>query len=343
MNQLMRYLEMLRLIPVAPAEISAQELLVKLQALGYDVDIRTLQRDLNKLSASPLFPFTNTDTTKPLRWFWPKDRPRLQFPSMTQTEAMTFKLVERFLKPLLTLGIREQLNAYFESAAAVLAHSPSQSPLASWTQKVRMVSNNLRLISPHIPSDVLTVVYEALFNNQRFTGVYQSCRRPDNEIEAYEVNPLGLVVKDQTIYLIATLWDYRDIRQLALHRFTRATLLDKDVSVPEGFTLDRYIDSGEFDYPLTSGRILSLVLKIQPWLKKQLTETPLADNQQITVLNKDAYQLTASVHDTRQLRWWLKSLGTDVEIVKPDSLRQEFRATAQSLSRLYDGDPAAVE
>jgi predicted DNA-binding transcriptional regulator YafY len=339
METLLRYLEMLRLIPVEPASISTQELLAKLQERNYPLDIRTLQRDLNKLSASSLFPFASTDNTRPLRWFWPKKRPRWQFPAMTPTEALSFKLVEQFLKPLLPYSVNQQLTDYFALAAATLSHSP----FARWTDKIRFVSNNLSLIAPVIDSHVLTVVYDALLKNQRFTGIYQSCRRPDNETEAYEVNPLGLVFKDQTIYLTATLWDYHDIRQLALHRFKAATLLEKPAEIPPGFSLDHYNNAGEFEYPLVSGRSLPIVLKIKPWLKKQLTETPLASNQHITPLNEGSYRLNATVHDTRQLRWWLKSLGADVEILMPEPLRQEFADTAQALHQLYGSMPMPVE
>jgi len=44
---------------------------------------------------------------------------------------------------------------------------------------------------------------------------------------AYTVNPLGLVMRDGTTYLVCTLLDYTDIRQLAMHRMGSAQLLDR--------------------------------------------------------------------------------------------------------------------
>lgn len=116
MDTILRYFEMLRFIPKEPGSISTPDLLKKLQDEGYQIDIRTVQRDLNKLSASRLFPFTSSEDTKPLCWFWPKDAPPLQLPLMSADEALTFKLVETFLESLLPPSIRSHMAEYFKLA-----------------------------------------------------------------------------------------------------------------------------------------------------------------------------------------------------------------------------------
>ena len=69
MDSLLRYFDMLCLIPKAPNSISTPEILEKLQNMRYEVDLRIVQRDLVKLSASPLFPIANTENMKPLHWW----------------------------------------------------------------------------------------------------------------------------------------------------------------------------------------------------------------------------------------------------------------------------------
>lgn len=51
MDALLRYFEMLRLIPKEPNSISTTAILEKLQNLGYQIEARTVQRDLVKLSS----------------------------------------------------------------------------------------------------------------------------------------------------------------------------------------------------------------------------------------------------------------------------------------------------
>ena len=327
MDKILRYFEMLRLIPKEPQSISTPQLLEKLQSQGYDINLRTVQRDLNELSASHLFPFVSTEDTKPLCWFWRQGFERLQLPVMTAEEALTFRLVEKFLDPLLPLSVKDQLNDYFQLAD----HTLKASPLSNWLDKVRIIPNGQGFRPAQIKAGVVHVIYQALLKNQYFSASYE---RADEVIKHYEVNPLGLVFRSNTIYLVATLREYPDIRQLALHRFKTAELLDKPAKIPDDFNLDHYIDQGEFDYPYTDNN-LNLKIKINAYMKKYLTETPLSEEQCFVQLNEDFYQLNAIVKDTEQLRWWLLSFSTAVEVLEPIELREEFREIAKTLNKMY--------
>ena len=215
MDTLLRYFEMLSFIPKEPQAISTPDILKKLQDQGYKINLRTVQRDLTTLSSSGIFPFTSTENTKPLHWYWPKGFERLQFPVMTVEEALTFKMVDQFLNPLLPLSVKAQLNDYFQLAESTL----KASPISNWLEKVRIVPNGQTLHPAPIDPDVLPVIYQALFQNRNFSATYQ---RADEIIKNYEVNPLGLVFRNNSIYLVATLWHYHEIKQLTLHRFHRA-------------------------------------------------------------------------------------------------------------------------
>lgn len=329
MDTILRYFEMLRFIPKEPGSISTPDLLKKLQDEGYRIDIRTVQRDLNKLSASGLFPFTSSEDSKPLCWFWPKDAPRLQLPLMTADEALTFKLVETFLEPLLPPSIRSHMAEYFKLAGNTL----QASPLACWIDKVRIIPNGLSLLPAEIDAVVLPVIYEALLKNCRFEATYQGRR---GEVKIYDMNPLGLVFRDNVIYLVATVGDYPDIKQFALHRFQHAELSQTEISIPAGFTLDGYIAQGEFAYPVASShQDITLKIKITRFMKMHLTESPLNKDQHITELDDDRYRLEAIVKDTDQLRWWIRSFSTHIEVLEPLELRAKFAQEAQALNEMY--------
>jgi hypothetical protein len=104
MDSLLRYFDMLCLIPKAPNSISTPELLEKLQGTGYDVDLRTVQRDLIKISASPLFPISSTEGKKPIRWFWIDNSSPMQFPMMGEFKQTTQKFHRILTNPLFGKG-----------------------------------------------------------------------------------------------------------------------------------------------------------------------------------------------------------------------------------------------
>ncbi|WP_432745303.1 WYL domain-containing protein [Methylobacter sp. G7] len=329
MDTILRYFEMLRFIPKEPASISTPDLQKRLQDNGYKIDLRTVQRDLNKLSASGLFPFTSTEDTKPLSWFWPKETPRLQLPLMTADEALTFKLVETFLESLLPPSIRMHMAEYFQLADNTL----KASPLACWIDKVRIIPNGLSLLPAEIDSVVLPVIYEALLKNCRFDATYQGRK---SVAKTYEMSPLGLVFRNNVIYLVATIGDYSDIKQFALHRFKYAKMGEKEIAVPVNFKLDEYIAQGEFDYPIiTSHQDIALKIKITKFMSTHLFETPLSKNQHITELENDMYLLAANVKDSDQLRWWIRSFSTHIEVLEPLELRAKFAQEARALGEMY--------
>ena len=66
-----------------------------------------------------------------------------------------------------------------------------------------------------------------------------------------------------------------------------------------------------------------------------LTETPVANDQELTQLKDGTYQLKVSLPDTSQLRWWLLGFGEQVNIKKPKTLRNEFKAIAKNMSLMY--------
>jgi predicted DNA-binding transcriptional regulator YafY len=55
--------------------------------------------------------------------------------------------------------------------------------------------------------------------------------RHEDNAKSYTLNPLGLMVLDKVIYLLARVKDYRDVRQFALHRFHQAEV-NKETAVP---------------------------------------------------------------------------------------------------------------
>ncbi|MBK7902935.1 MAG: WYL domain-containing protein [Proteobacteria bacterium] len=132
---------------------------------------------------------------------------------------------------------------------------------------------------------VARTVYRALLEGRRFTAEYASRSSPAPEPKSFDVSPLGLVARGNLLYLVCTLWDYGDVRQLAMHRFHTATLTDTPVTPPKAFDLDRYITEGEFHYPV--GPMIRLEAKFYRGAAAHLYETPLSEDQVITDLSDD--------------------------------------------------------
>jgi len=197
---------------------------------------------------------------------------------------------------------------------------------------VRIINRGQKLIPPNISSKILDTVYEALLTNKKLDIEYQS--NEDSDIKEYEVNPLGLVFRDATIYMVSTLWKYEDIKQIVVHRIKKAVISDATKTIPKGFNLDQYINTGGFGYKV-SDKTLKLKVLFEKYAANHLIETRLSEDQVVKIQDDGRILLTATVADTYELRWWLMGFGNDVEVVKPMSLRDEFTIMAENLAKKY--------
>ncbi|MBC7944090.1 MAG: hypothetical protein H7X91_02215 [Burkholderiales bacterium] len=76
------------MIPRLPRKIDTLTLQSKLEQQDYRIDVRTIQRDLNKLSrALPLI----GDEARPQGWSWRADAKALDVPALDPQEALAFQ------------------------------------------------------------------------------------------------------------------------------------------------------------------------------------------------------------------------------------------------------------
>jgi predicted DNA-binding transcriptional regulator YafY len=129
------------------------------------------------------------------------------------------------------------------------------------------------------------------------------------------------------------MWDYPDMRQLALHRMLTAQALNIPASTPDGFILDDYIASGELEYPV--GDSIELKAWISGNLASLLNERPLSDDQGIEKQDDKQLLLCATVQDTNELRWWLLGFGDQVEVLEPAEFRGYFAEIAANMANAY--------
>ena len=133
---ILRQLAMLRRVPRAPRAVTTAVLVEKLAEEGFIVSIRSVQRDLEMLSA--LFPLRCDQRAKPYGWSWEKDALQ-ELPGMDTATALTFTLAARFLGPLMPRSSLRYLEPHFQRAEAILTEMRSGG-FAAWPAKVRALA-----------------------------------------------------------------------------------------------------------------------------------------------------------------------------------------------------------
>jgi len=328
-DTLMRQWQMLRLIPRHPSKISTTQLIHSLADDGFKTTPRTLQRDLTRLST--VYPLLCDDRDKPYGWSWSADANVHEVPGIDSDTALAFYLAEKHLEPLLPRTTIKRLAPHFKRAEEVLDQADADKGNPAWRNKVRVLHRGPGLKTPAIVPEVQTAVYNALLRNRRLDVHY--LRRGEVDTKHYELNPLGLVLKDGLFYLVCSMWDYEDIRLLTLHRMQAASVIDIPCTAPDNFDLDSYIESGELDFAV--GGSIKLKARISNQVAIHLQERPLHEDQTLTECDDGDYILESTTQDTNELRWWLLGFGSNVEVLKPSELREEFWKISQQMHTTY--------
>jgi len=316
-------------IPRFPRHITAAELHTHLENEGYQFHTRTIQRDLDKLSC--VFPLSCETQGRTHYWYWEESARLQDLPNMDVATALAFAMASSYLQSILPEMTLSLLQPYFKRAEEVLTFN-QQSSLHNWPEKVAVIGHGPELLKPRIDSSVRQVVYEALMKEQQIYAIYQPRNKDKTE---YLIHPLGLVNRQEVIYLVCTLWNFKDIRQLALHRFQQAELREEAAERPESFNLQDYIlKDCQFAYPL-SDKPIKLQALFQRNAVIHLYETPLTKDQTLTTQADGRVLLQASIVDSQELRRWLSSFGSQVEVVGPSELRDFFVQEARLALEQY--------
>ena len=326
----LRLLLLLQQIPREPRYISSQQLYERLDDAGYTVSLRTVQRDLVKLSSH--FPLVQSDATgrgkTGVAWAFSKDSQHMAFPGMDAVTALTVSMASEHLKPLLPRQVLQYLQPWQQEAEEQL-HKLNSSKFQGWMDKVRIAPQHF-LQAPHVDAEAVALIYEALLENRQFMATYK------DKAERI-IHPYGLVQQGHTLYLLCRFYQFDDVRITALHRYQSVELLDEPVRPFPEFNIDDYLDGGAMQWLLAEPQRLKLKLRIIAWLARHLEETPLADQQSVTIdpHNPECYLLEADVSDGMQLRRWLLSQGAGLQVLEPAPLRKWMTGIVREQAQNY--------
>ena len=123
---------------------------------------------------------------------------------------------------------------------------------------------------------------------------------------------------------------------LAIHRITNAEKLNEQSKRLEKFSLHDYASSSVFGF--NNNGLIDLKLKFTQEAGQHLFETPLNDTQTIEETNDGKILVHAKISDNAQLKWWILGFGGQVEVIEPDSLRQDISNICKSLLKIYEAD-----
>jgi predicted DNA-binding transcriptional regulator YafY len=320
---------LLRNLPRAPQRATAGDLARRLDEAGYPITKRSVERDLQTLSAQ--FPIEVDDRSKPYGWSWQRDAPTFSMPGMSPLQAAVLLTANAHLHQLLPAHQLKELTPLMEQARRTLA-ATAEGDEPTWPERVAVAPTTQALLPPTTDDLVLVRVHEAIFRSKQLEIVYRG--RGSTELRHYRIHPLGLIVRGPVTYMAVRIGDYKDVRTLAIHRIEAAELVDRPAVAPRGFRIGDMVSlvAGGF----ATAPLIKLELSMEEFSAEHLLETPLSLDQTILPADQQGWvRISASVADTAQLRWWLMGFGSAVEVLSPKKLRSDLAKECELSFKKY--------
>ncbi|OOF77743.1 WYL domain-containing protein [Rodentibacter caecimuris] len=295
-------LEILRFIPKTGA-ITAAEVQKKLKDIGIKRDIRTIQRQMQKLCDQ--FDIECDMRDRPYGYRWKPNAKGLDLPILNEQQSLVLMLAKQYLKGILPAGIMSSMDGFFQQAEYNLVYDDNKKSGAEWLDKVAIAPTTQPLLPAQIDPQIFSEISTALYNNRLLEVHY--CNQSGVEHQA-EVKPLALVQQDPTHYLVVQ-YENDKIKHLALHRFINAKATTFTFERPI-FNLKNYLAEQHFGFG--NGKKIRFTFRITKWAGFHLTETPLSIDQTM-VDEGETYLVQATVVESEMLNWWMAKFGEDIE------------------------------
>ncbi len=329
---LSRLLELLKALPhqrwATPGELRES-----LADRGYEIDLRSVQRDLRDLQKS--FPLDRNDKGKPHGWRWSPEAAG-GIATMSTPEALMIVLVQQHLQAALPASMLEGFEVLFARARQRPDRLGPRAGASRWPSKVKAIPPGLPTLPPVAAPEVQKALAEALLADRQIDALYGPGAK--GAPRRYRLHPLGLVLRGGTSYLVATRGGSTYASLYAVHRFNCIEVLLDPVSFPPGLDLEAALKRGRGQFGIAAAGAGQITLSIasEAATADLLEESPLAADQKLRPLPDGRTEVRATVADSWELRWWILGRGAAVEVLAPVGLRREIAQAHREAANRYE-------
>ena len=295
-------LEILRFIP-KKGMITADQIQQKLANLGLQRDLRTIQRQMQKLCDQ--FDIECDDRDRPYGYRWKPNAKGLDLPILNEQQSLVLMLAKQYLKGILPASIMSSMDGFFQQAEYNLVYDSHKKSGAEWLGKVAIAPTSQPLLPPQVEPSLFSEISTALYNNRILEVHYRNQVGVEHHAE---VKPLALVQQGAAQYLVVQYVNDK-IKHLALHRFISAKATTFTFERPQ-FNLKNYLAEQHFGFG--NGKKIRFTFRIAKHLGFHLTETALSADQSI-IDEGETYLVQATVVESEMLNWWVAKFGEEIE------------------------------
>jgi predicted DNA-binding transcriptional regulator YafY len=149
------------------------------------------------------------------------------------------------------------------------------------------------------------------------------------------VEPYGLICKRHNWYLVGYCNSSQAVRTFRVDQIEAIMALTTDkFTYPQDFSLEQYL--GKAWGVINDGQTTKVKLKFSPEVAYRVKNMIYHPSQQIEAITAGGSVIMSfEVAGLIELQGWIMEWADNVEVLEPESLRQEIKAAAARIAALY--------
>lgn len=247
--------------------------------------------------------------------------------------------------------VRLNLNqtiALFFAARLLAHHSDEQNPhVVAALEKIaaslpdETIAKHLSSVAAQIQErptrreyiTVLEIFTRAWADRRMVKFTYWASNRDEPEVRTVAPYVLEVSRFEPASYVIGFDPLRQALRTFKLERVQRADILDQAYEIPDDF--DPYMMLADSWGIMDEGNTVEVKLRFNAAVARRVKESTWHRSQKVRDLDDGGCELTMRIAGTREIRQWIFGWGADVEVLAPESLREEAADHAKRMVAMY--------
>lgn len=284
--------------------------------------VRTIQRDINSLAVADV----------PIYW-----------------SGERYEIMSNFFLPPVALSLEEILSLVLSTEAygggegkfhKSTIGSAISKIVATLPKSVRELlevnSDKISVESRNVPDveGLISRLYQATLDRKQLRMHYYSYK--SDQVSERVIEPYALTFRRRARYLVAFCHTRNDILMFRTNRIKTLDYTGQVFLYPPDFSLEEYMAKSWQVMRGKEGEETEVVLKFDARIAPLIKEVNWHPTQRIENLPDGSILYTVTVTETKEISFWILRYGYQVEVISPESFREEIAAVARKMCQRYE-------
>jgi proteasome accessory factor B len=294
----------------------------------FDVDRRTIHRDLNAVEQAGYALTTELSDGKKVYSFLTRSR---SLPPITFTlpQLMSLYLLRSLGAHLSGTPFQAEIDELFKSIHSVLPdrHAAHLERIARVSLPLLHGARDYSLAAAFV-SDL----QKALLHQYRIHLKY--AKKGKDEADLYDVDPYTLIFHKGGIYLLGNAHNRSGMRLFALERIRGVEVTRQRFEIPDSYQPEAHFSSA---FGLVSDIPLKVRVRFTAEIAHAVKDRIWMPGQKISTDSEGRVTVEFEAAGQMELVSWILSYGIHAEVLEPSKLRKEVKRQIKEMQQLYRG------